>query len=52
MVGSLHLDELELELIQSHMAQKQVLRGEVGFACVARVVSVHVDALEHTSSAP
>ena len=28
---------LELELIQSHMAQKQVLRGEVG----ARVVGVH-----------
>jgi len=28
--------ELELELIQSHMAQKQVLRGEVGCACVAR----------------
>ena len=33
--------ELELELIQSHMAQKQVLRGEVGCACVAREVSVH-----------
>ena len=31
---------LELELIQSHMAQKQVLRGEVGCACVAREVSV------------
>ena len=28
--------ELELELIQSHMAQKPVLRGEVGCACVAR----------------
>jgi len=26
----------ELELIQSHMAQKPVLRGEVGCACVAR----------------
>jgi len=26
--------ELELELIQSHMAQKPVLRGEVGCACV------------------
>jgi len=24
----------ELELIQSHMAQKPVLRGEVGCACV------------------
>ena len=32
--------ELELELIQSHMAQKPVLRGEVGCACVAREVSV------------
>jgi len=25
---------VELELIQSHMAQKPVLRGEVGCACV------------------
>ena len=25
--------ELELELIQSHMAQKPVLKGEVGCAC-------------------
>ena len=33
-------DELELELIQPHMAQKPVLRGEVGCACVAREVSV------------
>jgi len=33
-------EELELELIQSHMAQKPVLRGEVGCACVAREVSV------------
>ena len=33
-------DELELELMQSHMAQKPVLRGEVGCACVAREVSV------------
>jgi len=33
------LGELELELIQSHMAQKPVLRGEVGCACVAREVS-------------
>jgi len=33
-------DELELELIQSHMAQKPVLRGEVGCACVAREVGV------------
>ena len=32
--------ELELELIQPHMAQKPVLRGEVGYACVAREVSV------------
>ena len=31
--------ELELELIQSHMAQKPVLWGEVGCACVAREVS-------------
>ena len=30
--------ELELELIQFHMAQKPVLRGEVGCACVAGVV--------------
>ena len=28
--------ELELELTQPHMAQKPVLRGEVGCACVAR----------------
>ena len=33
-------EELELELIQPHMAQKPVLRGEVGCACVAREVSV------------
>ena len=33
-------DNFELELIQSHMAQKPVLRGEVGCACVAREVSV------------
>jgi len=32
--------ELELELIQSHMAQKPVLRGEVWCACVAREVGV------------
>jgi len=32
-------DEIELELVQSHMAQKPVLRGEVGCACVAREVS-------------
>ena len=30
----------ELELTQPHMAQKPVLRGEVGCACVAREVSV------------
>ena len=35
--------ELELELIQSHMAQKPVLRGEVGCACVAREVSVEME---------
>jgi len=33
-------DLVELELIQSHMAQKPVLRGEVGCACVARVLRV------------
>jgi len=33
-------NELELELIQSHMAQKPMLRGEVGCARVAREVSV------------
>ena len=39
--SSLGLNELELELIQSHMgAQKPMLRGEVGCACVAREVSV------------
>ena len=32
--------KLELELIQPHMAQKPLLRGEVGCACVAREVSV------------
>ena len=32
--------ELELELIQPHMAQKPMLRGEVGCACVAREVRV------------
>ena len=32
--------ELELEPIQPHMAQKPMLRGEVGCACVAREVSV------------
>ena len=30
---------VKLELIQSHMAQKPVLRGEVGCACVAREVA-------------
>ena len=38
--GSFLHCELELELIQPHMAQKPVLRGEVGCACVAREVSV------------
>ena len=28
--GAGHPDELELELIQSHMTQKPMLRGEVG----------------------
>jgi len=32
--------ELELELIQPHMAQKPVLRGEVGCVCAAREVGV------------
>ena len=36
----MYLRELELKFIQSHMAQKPVLRGEVGCACVAREVSV------------
>ena len=31
---------VELELAHPHMAQKPVLRGEVGCACVAREVSV------------
>ena len=31
--------DVELELMQSHMAQKPVLRGEVGCACVARDVA-------------
>ena len=35
----LHQVGRELELIQSHMAQKPVLRGEVGCACSAREVS-------------
>ena len=39
-VESEALFELELELIQPHMAQKPVLRGEVGRACGAREVSV------------
>ena len=33
------VEKLELELIQPHMAQKPVLRGEVWCACVAREVS-------------
>ena len=39
MCAAVRCCELELELIQSHMAQKPVLRGEVGCACVAREVS-------------
>ena len=38
--GAASVDELELELIQPHMAQKPVLRGEVGCTCVASEVSV------------
>ena len=39
-VTGIQIDYYELELIQSHMAQKPVLRGEVWCACVAREVSV------------
>ena len=38
--GNCHLGSGELELIQPQMAQKPVLRGEVGCACAAREVSV------------
>ena len=38
--STIRVRKLELELIQSHMAQKPVLRGEVGCSCVAREVSV------------
>ena len=38
-VVEVEVAELELELIQSHMAQKPVLRGEVGCTCVAREVA-------------
>ena len=45
--GSLHCEalpkQLELELIQPHMAQKPVLRGEMGCACVAREVKTTPD---------
>ena len=40
----------ELELVQSHMAQKPVLRGEVGCACVAREVSVERGGTVHSAS--
>ena len=40
--------ELEFELIQPHMAQKPVLRGEVGCACVAREVGVERGAMGFT----
>jgi len=40
----------ELELVQSHMAQKPVLRGEVGCACVAREVSVERGGTVHSTS--
>ena len=33
------LSELELELIQPHMAQKSVLRGEVGCVSVRRILN-------------
>ena len=36
---SMAISAIELELIQSRMAQTPVLRGEVGCACVARGVS-------------
>ena len=39
-VVEVEVAELELELIQPHMAQKSMLRGEVGCTCVAREVSV------------
>ena len=39
-VNFTYLKELELELVQPHMAQKPVLRDEVGCACAAREVSV------------
>ena len=37
--------ELELELIQSHMTQKPVLRGEVGCACHCRVSAARIEGL-------
>ena len=40
----------ELELIQPHMAQKPVLRGEVGCACVAREVSVERGGMDSFSA--
>ena len=43
--------ELELELIQSHMAQKPVLRGEVGCACVARSSSSSLPVVHRLSRA-
>jgi len=36
----IYRDRTNTTVIQSHMAQKPVLRGEVGCACVAREVSV------------
>jgi len=41
--------ELELELIQPHMAHKPVLRGEAGCACVARGVSVEKGGIDPPS---
>ena len=37
--------DAELELIQSHMAQKPVLRGEVGCACHCRVSAARIEGL-------
>ena len=42
-LGRRHTQELELELIQSHMAQKPMLRGEVG----ARALRVRSDVRGH-----
>ena len=46
-VQPFHNQELELELIQSHMAQKPMLRGEVG----ARALRVRSDVRGHLTMA-